>query len=908
MKKKLVAVLLFVGITGVLFPSGLPKEIELDYISIGDGLSQGTVNCIHQDRKGFMWFGTDAGLNKYDGKEFTVYTHDPDDPFTLSRNTVGAIHEDRSGFLWILTAEGGLDKFDPRREVFTRYRYKLIRPPHQLFIWNSKIFEDSSGTLWFVSNDDRLIKFDPTAERFVPFERKLGHVITIHMDRSGILWIGTMNGLYKINPVSDSVTRCKHRPGDPGSLSGIIISRIYEDRQGVLWVGTWNRGINRFDPETEEFTCYRKITGHPDKSRPGPITEIYEDCNGVLWIGTMGWGLYAFDRETQCFNRYPDRNGTPGGSNVYSVFSVYEDHSGLLWFGTMTRGVAVYDRNKRDFAHYKHIPGDPGSLNHNVIRTIYEDKNGLTWIATMRGIDCFDLETGTFVHHERLPGAPDHLNLHRVNTIFQDREGMMWFGAIQGLMGFDPKTGRSPYYYPKRGDPNSPSHFRIVGIAQDKEGMMWLGTARGLNKFDPKTETFTRYLQDPACPDSLHKNDLYTLFLDKAGVLWLGAKGGGLNRFDRETGAYVNYRNEPGNPHSLSDDFVTSIYEGRAGNLWIGTKDGGLNRFDRKREVFSRYKVKDGLPNDCIYGILEDSRGMLWISTNKGISRFDPSTLAFKNYVLESGVQEYEFMGRAYCKSRSGYIFFGGVNGFNVFHPDKMVLNTYAPPVVITGFRRFGKPAGIGDDSPLRQHITFTDRITLSYRENIFSFRVAVLDYTDPAKNRIKYKVEELHEDWLHLGNNRDISFTGLEPGQYTLLVMGSNNDGVWNTDGVSLAFTITPPFWATWWFRGFVLLLLAGVFWAWHRWRIQSVTLRLKSETELQRTFSKYKISSREREILQLVLKGMSNKDIEDKLFISVKTVKAHIYNIYRKLGVQNRLELINAIQRSAGNGRLKV
>ncbi|HLP46474.1 MAG TPA: triple tyrosine motif-containing protein, partial [Candidatus Kapabacteria bacterium] len=361
-----------------------------------------------------------------------------------------------------------------------------------------------------------------------------------------------------------------------------------------------------------------------------------------------------------------------------------------------------------------------------------------------------------------------------------------------------------------------------------------------------------------------------------------------------------HYMFTPNNYNCINNNTIVCIFKDKSGILWIGTGGGGLNKFNIQTGTFTHYTMKNGLPNNVIYGILEDSKGNLWLSTNKGLSCFDPVSEIFKNYDIKAGLQGYEFNGGAFYKTQSGEMFFGGQNGFNSFYPDRIEKNNHIPPVVITDLKLFNKPVDIKSGSPLEKHISYTKEITLSYTDNIFSLEFAALDYNNPPKNQYKYMLEGLHKNWIYLGYQHNISFTGLEPGKYILRVKASNNDGIWNETGTSLKIIITPPFWKTWWFRFLCLIGIFMLLFAWHQKRMQNLSLQLKSEAEMERLFEKHNISTREREIIQLILKGKTNKDIEDDLYISVSTVKNHVYNIYQKFGVNSRLELIHEIQKT--------
>ncbi|NIO80033.1 MAG: hypothetical protein GTN53_05710 [Candidatus Aminicenantes bacterium] len=446
------------------------------------------------------------------------------------------------------------------------------------------------------------------------------------------------------------------------------------------------------------------------------------------------------------------------------------------------------------------------------------------------------------------------------------------------------------------------SYNAVSSIREDHNGVLWIGTrGGGLNRFNRETEAFTRYINDPHNPNSPGCNYIYTIYVDRYGVMWLGTSRGGLNRFDPQKETFIHYKYDPSTPNSLSNNIVLSICESQNGVLWIGTWGGGLNKFNRQKQTFTRYTTKKGLPDNHIYSILEDNQGNLWLGTNKGLCRFSISTGKTKIYTPVDGLQDYEFNTGACYQSQSGEMFFGGVNGFNCFYPDRIEDNHYIPPIVITGFKIQNRPVNIGKDSRLKKHITETKEIILSYKDSFFSFEFAALDYTAPDKNRYQYKVERFNEDWIDLGHKHDITLTNLDPGEYILRVRGANNDGIWNYEGTSVRIIITPPLWETWWFRALTVLLLAALLYIWHHRRMKNLSLKLKTEAEMERLFAKYKVSGREQEIIRLILKGKSNKDIEDDLYISIKTVKSHIYNIYQKLGVKNRLELIHLIQRSA-------
>ncbi len=354
------------------------------------------------------------------------------------------------------------------------------------------------------------------------------------------------------------------------------------------------------------------------------------------------------------------------------------------------------------------------------------------------------------------------------------------------------------------------SKNRVNTIYEDKAGILWIGTMRGFNRFDRKKKTFSRYTNIPGKDDSLSNNYVNIIYEDRSKVLWIGTKGG-LNQFHRESETFSRWNREPGNPNSLSNDIISSIWEDEKGVLWIGTSGGGLNKFDWKQGTFKHYLEKDGLPNSVIYSILGDEKGNLWMSTNKGISKFNPKKETFKNYDVRDGLQSNEFNGGAYYKSEDGEMFFGGINGFNAFYPSRITDNPHVPPIVITNFQVFNETVEIGEESPLKQAITETEKIVLSYKDYFFSFDFAALDFTNPEKNKYAYKMERFNKGWIYCDSkNRFATYTNLDPGEYQFRVIGSNNDGIWNQKGASIKIIIVPPFWKTWWFNLFALVSFA--------------------------------------------------------------------------------------------------
>jgi streptogramin lyase/ASC-1-like (ASCH) protein len=509
-------------------------------------------------------------------------------------------------------------------------------------------------------------------------------------------------------------------------------------------------------------------------------------------VGTTDGGLNKFDREDY-FDHYKSDPNNPNSLSDNFVYAIYEDHLGNLWIGTNSNGVNKFDRKTDTFTHYRNIPGDPSSLSSNFIRMIYEDRAGVIWIGTTGGgLNRFNRQTETFTSYQRIRNDSKSLSSNVVRTIYEDRSGNFWVGT----------------------------------------------TGSGLDKMDRKTGTFTHYRNIPNNPNSLNDNSIVVIYEapTEPGILWIGTANGGLNRFDPQKETFVHYNANLTDPKSLMIAYVHTICEDRDGSLWIGTHGGGLSKLIRKkgeRGKFIHYTEKHGLPNNTIYSILEDENDHLWISTNKGLSRFNPKTETFKNYYVSDGLQGNEFNAGAFCKSKSGEMFFGGLNGFNAFFPAQIKNNPYIPPIVITDFKILNKPVTIGDNSILKKSITWTEELVLSHKDYFFSFEFAALDFTTPEKNRYAFMMEGFDEDWIYTDSKKRFSsYTNLEPGEYIFRIKGSNNDEIWNEKGTSIKITITPPFWQTLWFKVILALVVIGLIFLWYVKRLKNVRIKAELQT----------------------------------------------------------------------------
>jgi DNA-binding CsgD family transcriptional regulator/streptogramin lyase len=569
-----------------------------------------------------------------------------------------------------------------------------------------------------------------------------------------------------------------------------------------------------------------------------------------------------------------------------------EDRSGMIWVGTYGGGISKFNGYPKPFVHYRSIPNTPNGLSHNIVWSIYRDPNDILWLGTHSGgLDKFDRQNNLWAHFRNRPGDPSSLSNDRVRVIKQDSYGIFWIGTNGGgLNRFDPVREKFRTYRHDVNNDQSLSHDEIRTLCLDRFGKIWVGThGGGLNEFDPRTELFVRFRHDAHDLDSLSCDIVRDILEDSQGNLWIATDGGGLELYDRNRRNFIHHQLDPKNPHGLQSNFIFSLYEDQGGTIWLGTWGGGLVHFQPRKEIFRHFTTADGLPSDSIYGILRDENGNLWLSTNNGLSRFDPLSRSCKNFSEWDGLQGNEFNGGSKFKSVKGEMFFGGINGFNAFFPGQIKDNPLPPPVVITSIRKLNR------EIKFQKPITEIKELRLSRRDYLFSFQFSALDYTIPANNRYAYRMAGFDPDWIftHAGE-RVATYTNLAPGHYTFVVKGTNNDGVWNEKGAEIAIRIDSAYWQTWWFKTLAVFLVIIVFIQWYRTRMKRMAARIRTEATMEQYLSKCGISQREKEIVLLLLKGKSNKEIEDVLFIAMGTVKNHVYSIYQKIGVKNRAQLM--------------
>ncbi|TDO99825.1 EAL domain-containing protein [Marinomonas balearica] len=805
--------------------SNIPQAtIQLDHLTTEDGLSQNHVLAILQDRLGFMWFATRDGLNRYDGNTFVVYKNNADNPNTISSNSIQDLIEDDQGQLWAATNSSGVNKFNPRTVRFTRYRHEPTNPNSLSSNSVESIFQDNSGNFWFGTSDSGLNKFDPVNNEFTLFSTDtaghfVGRITDITEDVKGNIWFVGAKGLYKLDPMTGELVR----PSETiESLSG---DHIYADNSGNLWILSWApAALVKFNIEAEEFTQY------PLESLGLFSANLLADGNKGFWIPSKS-GLYYFDRETTQFSQlFLHDASNPHGLNDNSVTSIFKDTSGLLWLGTVNGGINLVDFRQQQFGLLQNQDSNPNSILSGRVAEVYAESNDIIWVGFWpRGLSKIDQRTGTVTNY--LPNQDSSQSLSPglyISSIQKDSRGFLWLGGWEGgLDRYDEATGEFKHFRHDPNDPNSLLSNHVLEIYKDQDGILWLGQFGGLSRFDPETEQFTHYTHDSNDNSSIGGKNVRAIYPDGTDALWIGTWDGVLSHFDKRSETFVNYLPEYHSPDKLQGGSIRSLHLDGMKMLWVGASDG-LYKFDPQHQSFTRYTENQGLPSSNVEGVLEDSRGHLWVSTKNGLSQFNVQTGTFRNYAAENGLQSNDFSQNSYAHAPNGQVFFGGSKGLNAFFPEQIEDNPFVPPVAITDLKIFNKPVEISVESVLTQAIQYTDSLTLSHQDAIFSMEFSALSYANSENNQYRYRLEGLEQHWNTVSSKQRLAiYTNLDAGEYLFHVQASNSDGVWNSQGVNLPIVILPPWWKTGWFNSLVIAVCLIVIISIYRIRIKSLKQR---------------------------------------------------------------------------------
>ena len=842
------------------------QDFQFEHIFAEDGLSHNVVRTIFMDSEGVMWFGTEDGLNRYDGKNFTIFRNKVSDSTSISGNFITGICEDTLGNLWIGTISSGLDYFNKKTQIFEHFYYSA--------------YSDNC-----ISNNQ---------------------VTSVVQLADGALAVGTFSGGFSIYK-DGKFTVYKSDSLNRNTLISNNISVIIEDSKGDLWIGTEDHGVDKFDRKTETFTHYRFTEGCQNCISNNRIITMLADKNDNIWIGTYN-GLTQYNQKENIFTSYHYGSGKGNGlcGNRVNSICMYNDYQLLV--GTPS-GLSLMEIETEFFTNFYHNEMNTYSLSNHNITGIFKDKNGLLWIATLKGLNILNNSYKKFSLYRRHPEKEFSLSGNTIRSFYEDDEDNIWVGTNNnGLNLFHKPTGNFYSYLPNE-NPNSISHNQITSILHDKEDFLWVATwGGGVNKgvvnkdlppYSPDYIKFKHYLFSPTDSSSIADNVVQALSYDAAGNIWVGTQNG-ISIYNKYSDNFHTISYSQNNENSLSDNRIQSgciftdskgntwigtwnglnllkykispidsyekiiseiekrgfyhffykeddtaaisgsniisIFEDEAGTIWVGTYGTGLNKVcyytaDEKPEdiYFKAYTTENGLPNNSIYCIRGDKNNNLWISTNNGLSKFNLVSETFKNYDVSDGLQNNQFFWNASMQSKTGELYFGGVNGFNIFFPDSIIDDKTPPQIIFTDFKIFNESVKILQENGEQYHINYCEEINITYKESVISFSFAALVYLHQNECEYAYMMEGFEKQWNYVGNKNEANYTNLDAGDYIFRVKASNSDGIWNEEGISIKIHISPPIWEEWWAQLlFFTFIIATI--------VLFIQLRIKSAKKRQK------------------------------------------------------------------------
>ncbi len=842
------ALLVALGVPAAAAPPGeSPASLRFQQVSSERGLSDPLVFSLLEDRQGFLWVGTARGLNRYDGYGFLVFTPGEGDSHALADAEISALAEDALGRLWVGTRRGGLHLWVPDLAGFRRWPAPSTAPTELPTAGIEALLVEGRETLWIGTREAGLVRARLAPDGGVRFERGPAALVprdpvrALHLDRAGRLWVGSDRaGLAVLDRAADRLQAVQlAMPGDPPVSPRI--TAVAADAAGRLWVGTHDHGVFRLDASGAPDLHLRSREGETNTLASDRIRSLWLDEDGAVWVATDR-GLSLLDGEGG-FQRLGYDPDDPNSLSDDSIRALYRDRSGVLWVGTENGGLNKLTERPALFQHLRENPADPASLASNRVTAIAEDREGALWVGTFdTGLNRRDPATGRFTSLRPSPGQPGSLPDLRVMSLAVDREDRLWVGTMAGgLSRLDRETGAFTTLRHDPADPRSLSYDGVTAILEGLAGELWVGTFRGgLNRLDPATGRFRRYpiaqgVEDAGgqlqrAPGGLSSAQIRTLFQESPAELWVGTGDAGLDLLDPETGRVVNFRHQPGATESLASDAIMSLHLDHRETLWIGTTAGleAWARQDRhaRRPRFRHYGEAEGLLGAPVWGILEDARGSLWLSTNHGLARFDPASGSFTNFGRSHGLPRDGFKFGAYLRAANGRLYFGSNAGVTAFDPQRVPRELRRPRVVVTRFFA---------DNEARNLFTSPGelpRLRLDHSTNVAAFEFAVLDFLAPELNRFEYKLEGFDEEWTDLPDGRRATYTNLPPGEYMLRVRGANSEGIWGGSEPALGLVVEPPPWATWWAYTAYGLAAAGAILLYSR----AQTRKLEREAEYSR------------------------------------------------------------------------
>ena len=836
---RLLLVFSFLSISNIYSPLQAQfVEPEFEHIPIALSF------CFLQDSNGFLWVGSQEGLARYDGYNLKYYTNIPFDSTSISNNWVSVIKEDNKGNLWVGTWGGGLNYFNQRTENFTRFLQETNNSKTITCKNINSLILNDDGTLWLGTQERGLLymSFDSSGEAiYKPYDFSSAEDITqkerdnyiwsLLKDREEKLWIGTMeNGLIYFDPDTENFEHYKFDTDNPNGIRSNLVTSICEDDSGTIWFATGHTlseipgtGLGKFDPKAKTFRYYNHDPNDPASICSDSPFDLFIDRSQTLWIGSIDNGLCSIELEQMhndskpIFTKYKNLG-------LSDIISIYEDRLSNIWVGSWALYICKYDRQQNPFIWYRHIPGNPNSLSGYGVACIYVDRDGKIWFGSNFGLTKFDPKTGIYKRYIYDSNNPNSISSNWVDAICEDNDGLLWFGTFDnGINIFNPSDESFEYI---KADPDNKFGLRsdkIRFLQKTNSGDIWISTwNQGLQLYEQENKQFKFF-----DVDSSTSNDEATsiLYIDSQGTLWIGTMNNGLYGVtleNKQIKKIKHYVHNPTDRNSLSNNFITDIIQSKVtgkNTLWIAT-NVGLNKLDLNLDTFTHYFKKDGLPHDFVLQLLEDNVGNIWASTANKLCVYNVQTGKFNSYGEDDGLPFTGFSGARQntAVTHDGQLLFGSGSGALGLYPEEIINDPIYPQIRLTDFKIFHK------STKLDTSINFKKIINLSHDQNMFSFEFTDLRFSNSRRNQFAYKLEGLYDDWIHIGYERVISFTDIDPGKYIFQVKGVTNDGVWNETGASIVLIIAPPWWATWWFRIIMFITVIGIGYSIYRYRVNKL------------------------------------------------------------------------------------
>lgn len=834
----------------------LSQDIDYEFarLSIRDGLSHNSVYSIIQDNYGYLWFGTQDGLNRYDGYNIKIFRSSVENKKSLSSSNFGKILVDKSGYYWFGTFGGGIDRYDPRTNTFKNFSYN---PYDTTSISNNQVifmYEDSRGNVWIGTPDGGLNMYNPENDNFTRYSYNQNDSNSLNGNRAkcmvetpdGTLWVGTENGLNRMDIEKGTFIHYTHNPNNDNSLSGNTIQNMVANADGSIWIAIHGGGLNHFDVASNTITRYMHNPNDKWSISDNKADCILKDSYGMLWIGTYEGGLNKFDPKNGRFFHFKNDPNNPFSISSNRIEYLFEDSSNILWIGTRGGGLSKLDLKPRKFYNIRHNPNNDQTLSQHNIMAISSDSKGNVWIGTDGGgLTIYNPQQNTFEHLSHNPKNSNSLSNNRVWAVFVDSEDVVWAGTYQGGLNRVEKVGNAYYFTHFKHvpfDTLSISNNHINCIFKDRDENLWVGTAGGLNRMyggDGKNKHFFKVYRHSPFNFTFKTTDNYvnSIIQDQHGNLWVGSYQSGLYKFDVKNNEFTHFLPAVDDVSSFLRTLnILGVFVDSKDNIWIGTESRGLLKVNPKDRLIEEHPFNEALKNKMIIGLIDDNQGNLWIVSTGELYKHSSTENTLISFSYDDGIEVDGFNRNSFHKDAMGQLYFGGNAALSYFRPSEVYKNPNVPKVSITDFRILTNTIWSDVLVPLEYTVHSSKGIQLSYKDYFFSIEFASFDFTNPSKNNFQYKLEGFDKEWVTMGTNNTAVFTNLNPGKYIFKIKGSNNDNVWNKVPIELEINISPPFWKRTWFilmQSLILLLIVLAYIRYRTYRLRVDKYKLEHKVK---------------------------------------------------------------------------